>query len=94
VRVGDFDVTTGKLMVSLKKGAPMTSVKLTRPVRSSLKRYRAALGGQVGVMDPLFGAVKKGNFDLKTAACSAELRRVIAKRAKAAKLSTKRIYVK
>jgi hypothetical protein len=94
VRVGDFDATTGKLKVSLKKGAPTTSVKLSRPVQSSLKRYIAALGTQAGATDPLFGAVKTVNVDLKAAACSAELKGVIARRAKAAKLSTKRIFVK
>jgi hypothetical protein len=94
VRIGDYDPSKGTLRVSLKKRSPMTSVKLTRPVRASLKRYIAALGAQAGPTDPMFGAVISGNVDVKNAACSTELRRVIAGRAKAAKLSTKRIYVK
>lgn len=94
VRIGDYDPSTGTLKVSLKKGAPMKSVKLSRPVQSSLKRYIAALGAQAGATDPMFGAAKTDIVDVKTAACAAELKGVIAKRAKAAKLSTKRIYVK
>jgi hypothetical protein len=59
-----------------------------------LKRYIAALGAQVAPTDPMFGAVGTGAVDIKTATCSAELKRFIAQRAKAAKLSTSRIYVK
>jgi hypothetical protein len=94
VRVGDYDASARTLKVSLKKGAPTTSVKLSRPVQASLKRYIASLGAQTSATDPMFGAVTTGNVDVKTAACSPELKRVIAQRAKSAKLSTKRIYVK
>jgi len=94
VRIGDYDPVKGTMKVSLKKGAPSTSVKLSRPVQSSLKRYIAALGAQVAATDPMFGTIAPGGVDVKTAACSSELRRFIAQRAKAAKLSTKRIYVK
>jgi site-specific recombinase XerD len=94
VRVGDYNPSAGTLKVSLRKGAPATTVKLSRPVQTSLKRYIAALGAQVAPTDPMFGAVGTGAVDIKTATCSAELKRFIAQRAKAAKLSTSRIYVK
>ena len=94
VRVGDYDLSAGTLKVSLRKGAPTTSVKLSRPAQSSLKRYIAALGVQASATDPLFGSVVTEKVNLKTAACAAELKRVVGQRAKAAKLSTKRIYVK
>lgn len=94
VRVGDYDPTAGRLKVSLKKGAPTTSIKLSRPVQISLKRYIAAFGSQAGATDPMFGTVRTNNIDVKAAACSAELKRVIERRAKAAKLSPKRVYVK
>lgn len=94
VRVGDYDSSAGTLKVSLRKGAPAKAVKLSRPTQTSLKRYIAALGAQVVPTDPMFGAVGVGAVDIKTAACSAELKQVIAQRAKAAKLSTRRIYVK
>ena len=94
VRIGDYDPATRTLKVSLKKGASATSVKISRPAQTALKRYIAALGAQVGGSDPMFGAVNADNVDPKTAACSAELKRVVGQRAKAAKLSTKRIYVR
>ena len=94
VRVGDYDLSTGKLKVSLKRGAPTTTVKLSRPVQMSLKRYLAALDSQVTASDPMFGVAATDSVDPKTAACSSELKRVIAQRAKAAKVSTKRIYVR
>jgi hypothetical protein len=67
---------------------------LSRPAQSSLKRYIAALGAQASATDPMFGSVVTDKVNLKTAACAAELKRVVGQRAKAAKLSTKRIYVR
>jgi hypothetical protein len=94
VRVGDYDPSAGTLRVSLKRGAPATSVRLSRPVQSSLKRYIAALGSQVQVTDPMFGSLTANAVDLKTAACATELKGVISQRAKAAKLSLKSIYTR
>ncbi|MEY4669508.1 MAG: hypothetical protein RL518_2207 [Pseudomonadota bacterium] len=94
VRIGDYDPSARTLKVSLKKGAPTTSVKVSRQVQSSLKRYLSALGPQASATDPLFGAITTGSVNMKNAACTPELKRVIAQRAKAAKISTKRIYVR
>ena len=63
-------------------------------LRADWKRYIAAFGSQAGATDPMFGTVRTNNIDVKAAACSAELKRVIERRAKAAKLSPKRVYVK
>jgi hypothetical protein len=42
----------------------------------------------------MFGAVVARSVNVKKAVCTSELKRVLATRAKAAKLSTKRIYMK
>jgi hypothetical protein len=96
VRLGDYDQASGTLRLSLKKGSAPTSVKLTRALQGSLKRYIASLGAGVSESDPMFGAVSAGqtSVDTKTAACSTELKATLTQRAKAAKLSPKKIFVK
>ena len=96
VRVGDYDVATGKLKLSLRRGAAAKSVTLPKPVQATLKRYIASLGAQVVATDPMFGAIGSGGvtIDTKQAACLSELKSVIAKRAQAARVTPKRIFVK
>lgn len=96
VRIGDYDPATGRLQLTLKKGAPAKSVTLPKPVRSTLKRYLASLGTEIAATDPMFGAVStdKTTINTKSAACYAEIKSVITKRAQAARLSTKVIFVK
>lgn len=96
VRLSDYDPTTGTLKLSLKKGATPTTVKLPRAVQGTLKRYIASLGSSVSPSDPMFGAVTAGNatVDTKTAACSTELKAALTQRAKAARLSPKKVFVR
>ncbi len=96
VRIGDYDSATGKLKLSLTRNAPAKSVALPKPVRSTLKRYIASLGAGIAGTDPLFGAVIGGgaSLDTKRAACYPELKGVMTKRARAARLSLKGIFAK
>jgi hypothetical protein len=94
VRMGDFNPATGTLKVSLRKGRAPSRIKLSRPAQTSLKRYLAAIRPHVTANDPMFGAVVARSVNVKKAVCTSELKRVLATRAKAAKLSAKRIYVK
>ena len=96
VRIGDYDPTTGKLKLSLKRGAVAKTVTLPKPVQATLKRYIASLGAQVAATDPMFGALASdmATIDAKKAACYAELKSVITKRAQAARLAPKLIFVK
>jgi hypothetical protein len=96
VRFGDYDQATGKIKVSLKKGATPTAIKLSRPVQGSLKRYIASLGGTISTSDPMFGSVAAGQSSVnsKSAACSAELKTALTLRAKAAGVSPRKIFVK
>ena len=96
VRIGDYDQATGKLKLSLKKGAPAKFVALPRPVQSTLKRYIASLGAGVIATDPMFGASASGGvtIDTKKAACYSELKSVITKRAQVARISPKALFVK
>lgn len=96
VRIGDYNPSAGTLKVSLKKGATPTSIKLARAVQINLKRYIASLGSQVTASDPMFGVVATGqpSVDIKRAACSAELKLALTRRAKVAGLSAKKIFVK
>jgi len=94
VRMGDFNPAKGTLKVSLKKGRAPSRIKLSRPAQTSLKRYLSDIRPHVNAIDPMFGAVVARSVNVKKAVCTSELKRVLATRAKAAKLSTKRIYMK
>jgi site-specific recombinase XerD len=94
VRMGDFNPAAGTLKVSLKKGRAPSRIKLSRPAQASLKRYLAAIRPYVTATDPMFGSVVARSVNVKKAVCTSELKRVLASRAKAAKLSTKLIYTK
>jgi site-specific recombinase XerD len=94
VRMGDFNQATGTLKVSLKEGRAPSRIKLSRPAQTSLKRYLAAIKPHVTANDPMFGAVVSRAVNVKKAVCTSELKRVLATRAKAAKLSAKLLYMK
>lgn len=96
VRMGDYNRSTGALKLSLKKGKSPTSIKLPRVVQTALNRYLARLGKNVATTDAMFGAAKarQTSVDIKTAACAAELKAVLAQRARAARLSTAKVFVR
>lgn len=96
IRIGDYDQATRKLRLSLKKGAAPKFVKLPGAVRTSIKRYIASLGSSALTTDPLFVSAVGGGqaLNMKKAACSAEIKAIIKKRAKAAKLPLRRVFVK
>lgn len=96
VRLGDYDQAAGTIKLSLKKGGTPTSIKLPRAVQGTLKRYIASLGANVSSSDPMFGAVTTGQtaVDTAKAACAVELKAALTQRAKAARLSPKKVFVR
>ena len=96
VRVGDYDQSTGTMKLSLKKGSAATAVKLPKAAQGTMRRYLASLGSTVSASDPMFGVVSPGGatVDVTKAACSAELKSVLTLRAKAARLSPKKVFVR
>lgn len=94
VKVGDYDPTTGGIKVVLRRNALPKTVRLSKAARSALDSYLAALGSGRKSTDPLFVAANKAGLDVAKAVCSKELKSVVTKRARSARLSTKSIFVK
>ncbi len=94
VRVGDYDTTTGGLKVVLRRNAQPKTVRLSKTVRGALDSYLASLGSGRKSTDPLLVTANRTILDGTKAVCSKELKSVVTKRARVARLSTKSIFVK
>lgn len=93
LRAMDYNGRRGTLKVTLRKGAAPKSIKLSRVARVALNRYIAASGAGKAATDPLFvAAIKRGkSLEVKSAMCAREIKRLVTRRARMAKLSMRGI---
>jgi hypothetical protein len=89
----DYNGKRGVLKVTLRKGAAPKNVKLSRAARSALNQYLKVSGVARASTDPLFvRAVNRGKaLDATSAMCAREIRGLLTKRSRFAKVSVRGI---
>jgi hypothetical protein len=96
VRVADYDPTNGTLKVSLRQKAAPKAIRLPSAARQALDAYKASFLLPPNTTDPLFPAVNRSNgaLDSTKTLCSRELKALVTKRARTARLAPRGIFVR
>lgn len=96
VRVADYDAVNGTLKVSLRQKVEPKAIRLPSGARRALDAYKASFLLPPNTTDPLFPAVNrsKGSLDSTKTICSRELKAVVVKRARNARLAPRGIFVR
>jgi hypothetical protein len=94
--VGDYDSQARTVRVKSSTMPEGRTIRISGSAKKALDAYLVAVGSGRKPTDPLFvgGAQGSQSLDTMRAACSAEVKSVIARRARAAKISTKSVFVK
>jgi hypothetical protein len=94
--VGDYNQQDRTLKVRTRTNTDGRVLRISGSAAKALDSYQAALGSSRRFTDPLFVGVTPGtpNLDTSMAACLKEVKTIVSKRARAARISTRNIFVK
>jgi len=93
-RIGDYNPVLGTLRVTLKRGQASQAIRLTRFGRAALNNYMQTIAVAGSVTDPLFLSASGQALAPKKAACAGELKGIVMRRLKAARLSARGVFVR